>query len=301
MRTQSKYLLLTILAAIGWGFSGTCGEHFFKDYGTNGEWLTSVRLLTSGTLLIVINLLTGHKKELLGILKNKKDFIQLLLFSVLGMMGVQYTYLTAIAYTNSGTATVLQYIGPAFVLLYICLSTRRLPHWREFVSLIGISLGVFLIATHGNINTLVISQLGLFWGISSAVFLAIHDILPIRIIQRWGSLPVTAWAMVFGGIMLSLITRPFDYSPVISLDTVLTFSGLILIGTVFGFTAFLTGVSHIGPVKASIVCCIEPIAASLFSAVWMHTHFTVHDILGMIIILVAISVLTIAPEKKSLL
>ena len=189
----------------------------------------------------------------------------LLLFAILGMMAVQYTYLVAISFTNSGTATVLQYIGPAFVLLYVCLRNRRWPHWRELVSLIAIMIGVFLIATHGDIGNLVISQLGLIWGIASAIFLAVHDVMPVKLIQRWGSLPVTAWAMFLGGIALAIITRPFDYVPTINVDTVLTFSGLIIIGTVFGFTAFLTGVSHIGPVKASLVCCIEPIAASFFS------------------------------------
>ena len=58
---KSKYLILTILAAIGWGFSGTCGEHLFKIYQTNGEWLTTVRLLTAGSLLLLINLVTGRK------------------------------------------------------------------------------------------------------------------------------------------------------------------------------------------------------------------------------------------------
>ncbi len=294
---KSKYLLLTILAAIGWGFSGTCGEHLFKVYNTDGEWLTSVRLLTAGALLLIINLVTGRKRALIGLITSKRDLPMLLLFAVCGMMAVQYTYLVAIAYTNSGTATVLQYIGPAFVLLYVCLRSHRLPHWREFVSLVAIMIGVFLIATHGDVSTLVISQLGLFWGIASAIFLAVHDTMPVGLIQRWGSLPVTAWAMFLGGIALTLITRPFDYQPTINMDTVLTFSGLIIIGTVFGFTAFLTGVSHIGPVKASLVCCIEPIAASLFSFLWVGTRFTLPDIIGMLIILVAVFILTNAPSK----
>lgn len=294
---KSKYLLLTILAAIGWGFSGTCGEHLFKVYNTDGEWLTSVRLLTAGALLLVINLVTGRKRALIGLITSKRDLPMLLLFAVCGMMAVQYTYLVAIAYTNSGTATVLQYIGPAFVLLYVCLRNHRLPHWREFVSLVAIMIGVFLIATHGDVSTLVISQLGLFWGLASAIFLAVHDTMPVGLIQRWGSLPVTAWAMFLGGIALTLITRPFDYQPTINIDTVLTFSGLIIIGTVFGFTAFLTGVSHIGPVKASLVCCIEPIAASLFSFLWVGTRFTLPDIIGMLIILVAVFILTNAPSK----
>ena len=280
---KSKYLILTILAAIGWGFSGTCGEHLFKVYQTNGEWLTTVRLLTAGSLLLMINLVTGHKRELIGLITSKRDLPMLLLFAVLGMMAVQYTYLVAIAYTNSGTATVLQYIGPAFVLLYVCLRNRRLPHWREFVSLVAIMIGVFLIATHGDISNLVIS--------------AGHDVMPVGLIQRWGSLPVTAWAMFLGGIALAIITRPFDYVPTINVDTVLTFSGLIIIGTVFGFTAFLTGVAHIGPVKASLVCCIEPIAASIFSFLWVGTHFTFIDIVGMLIILIAVFILTNTPSK----
>ena len=295
---KSKYLILTILAAIGWGFSGTCVEHLFKIYQTNGEWLTTVRLLTAGSLLLLINLVTGRKDALIGLITSKRDLPMLLLFAVLGMMAVQYTYLVAISFTNSGTATVLQYIGPAFVLLYVCLRNRRWPHWRELVSLIAIMIGVFLIATHGDIGNLVISQLGLIWGIASAIFLAVHDVMPVKLIQRWGSLPVTAWAMFLGGIALAIITRPFDYVPTINVDTVLTFSGLIIIGTVFGFTAFLTGVSHIGPVKASLVCCIEPIAASFFSFLWVGTHFTFFDIVGMVIILVAVFILTNAPAKS---
>ena len=295
---KSKYLILTILAAIGWGFSGTCGEHLFNIYQTNGEWLTTVRLLTAGSLLLLINLVTGRKDALIGLITSKRDLPMLLLFAVLGMMAVQYTYLVAISFTNSGTATVLQYIGPAFVLLYVCLRNRRWPHGRELVSLIAIMIGVFLIATHGDIGNLVISQLGLIWGIASAIFLAVHDVMPVKLIQRWGSLPVTAWAMFLGGIALAIITRPFDYVPTINVDTVLTFSGLIIIGTVFGFTAFLTGVSHIGPVKASLVCCIEPIAASFFSFLWVGTHFTFFDIVGMVIILVAVFILTNAPAKS---
>lgn len=296
---QFKYILLTIIAAIGWGFSGTCSEHLFKIYGTNGEWLTSIRLLTAGIMLILICLASGQRHALVGIIKSKRDLPVLVLFSVFGMMAVQYTYLTAIAHTNSGTATVLQYSGPAFVLFYVCLTMRRLPSWRETLSLIGILIGVFLIATHGDINSLAISQAGLFWGMASAVFLAAHDIIPIRIIQEWGSLPVTAWSMFIGGIVLSIVTRPFSYQPTICLDSVLTFSGLVVVGTVFAFTAFLAGVAEIGPVKASIVACIEPIAASIFSYLWVGTHFTLYDIIGMAVILIAVYILTNAPAKNA--
>ena len=133
---------------------------------------------------------------------------------------------------------------------------------------------------------------------ASAVFLAAHDIIPVGIIQRWGSLPVTGLSMFIGGIVLTLLTRPLDYEPTLCLDSVLTFGGLVIVGTVFAFTAFLAGVAQIGPVKASIVASIEPIAASIFSFVWVGTHFTLYDIIGMAIILMAVYTLTNAPAKE---
>ncbi len=295
---QKKYLFLTIAAAIGWGFSGTCSEHLFKAYQTNGEWLTSVRLLSAGTILILIGLLRGQKASLFGILKDKKDLPILLLFSVFGMMAVQYTYLTAIKCTNSGTATVLQYTGPAFVLLYVCTLMRRFPSWKESTSLLGMVIGAFLIATHGRMDSLIISQEGLFWGILSAIFLAVHDIIPVQITRRWGSMTITGWAMFFGGIVLFLLTMPIHYQPHLTLDACLTFIGLVLIGTVFSFTAFLSGVSQIGPVNASIICCIEPIAASIFSYLWVGTQFSLYDIIGMVIILIAVLVITLSPQNN---
>ena len=298
MRTQTKYILVTIIAAIAWGSSGTCGEYFFKLYHTDSQWLTTARLLSAGVCLLLLALARGQKDALLGILHNKHDCVQLLLFSVCGMMALQYTHHTAIAYTNSGTATVLQYISPAFVLIFTCIVSKRLPQWREALSLLGISIGVFLIASHGDFHSLIISKPGLFWGIASAVFLTVHNILPIKIIQRWGSLPVTAWAMIFGGIVFSIFTHPFRYSPTIQWDTVLVFVVFILIGTVFGFAAFLTGVSHIGPVTASIICCLEPISASILSYLWLDTYFTFYDVIGMVIILTAICILTLHPQNN---
>ena len=50
--------------------------------------------------------------------------------------------------------------------------------------------------------------------------------------------------------------------------------------------------------KASIVASIEPIAASIFSFLWVGTHFTLYDIIGMAIILVAVYILTNAPAKE---
>lgn len=293
-----KYLFLTIFAAVGWGFSGTCSEHLFKAYDMNPEWLTSIRLMSAGLILILIALAKGQGPSIKKLWHSKKDLPVLIGFAICGMMSVQYTYLMAIQATNSGTATILQYIGPVFILIYVCIVGQRLPRWRENLSLLGILLGAFLISTHGNLDTLVISKAGLFWGLISAFFMAVHDIMPINLLRKWNSLIITGFAMFIGGAVLFLVTHPWHFVPIITLDSVLTFLGLVLVGTVFSFTAFLIGISKIGPVNASIVAGVEPISASIFSFLWIGTHFTIFDIIGMAFILVAIFVLTTAPSHS---
>ncbi len=49
-------------------------------------------------------------------------------------MTCQYTYLAAIRYSNSATATVLQYMGQALILLWVCLRARKPARLHEPVS-----------------------------------------------------------------------------------------------------------------------------------------------------------------------
>src|SRR5690625_997904 len=54
-----------------------------------------------------------------------------LLGALICVMATQVTYLNAIKWTNSGTATVLQTLNLLFVLAWVCLRGRRLPGKRE--------------------------------------------------------------------------------------------------------------------------------------------------------------------------
>ena len=117
--------------------------------------------------------------DLWKIWRNKRDTLLLLAFSVLGMVAVQYTYFEAIHKSNAATATVLQYMGPVFIAIYMAFKQRRLPNFIEFVAIILALTGTFLLVTHGKFGSLAISTEGLLWGIASAVALAIYSLLPV--------------------------------------------------------------------------------------------------------------------------
>lgn len=55
---------------------------------------------------------------------------------------------------------------------------------------------------------------------------------------------------------------------------------IILIGTLFAFTAFLQGVADIGPVKSILLASTEPISATFFSILWLNTPIIGIDLVG---------------------
>ena len=68
---------------------------------------------------------------------------------------------------------------------------------------------------------------------------------------------------------------------------------IILGGTIIPFTVFLTGVKVIGPTKASLISCFEPLATILFTVLFLGTVLLPVDYLGMACILVTVFMLTI--------
>ena len=203
-KQKIRGFLFALSGGILWGFSGTCGQYLFTFEDLNSEWLTVTRMLFSGIILLGVSAIS-HREEMTAVWKNKKDAIRLVLFAILGLTNCQYMYLTAIAYSNAGTATVLQYLGPALIMIISCVMGRRLPSKKELGAILLAITGTFLLATHGNPGTLVISKEGLFWGLSSAVALVLYTMLPGNLISRYGSTVIVGFGMMIGGIFLFFV------------------------------------------------------------------------------------------------
>ena len=294
---QKRGAFFAAFGGICWGFSGTCGQFLFQHCSLDTRFLTSVRMISAGILLILMGFIT-RPQAMKGLLHSRKDVFHLVLFAILGLLVSQYTYLTAISYSNAGTATVLQYLGPVLIMVFLCLTKKKLPTFREACALILAVGGTFLLATHGRPGTLAISPQALFWGLSSAVGLVLYSMLPIRLIEKWGSLPVTGCAMLIGGLFFGLITRAWAIPVTIDGPALFGMAGVILVGTVLAYTLYLQGVADAGPAHASLLASTEPVAATVFSAALLHSVFHPADLLGFAAIILAVILLSL-PERQS--
>ena len=299
MSKALKGTFFTVIAGIAWGLSGTSGQYLMA-HGISALVLTNIRLIVAGLLLVLLSHIKS-KEQFLAFLKDKSSLFSLLLFSLFGLFLNQLAYLSAIQETNAGTATVLQYVCPVGILAYTCIKDKVAPTMAEIISMILAIGGTFLIATHGQLDQLSMTPAGLFWGLFSALTYALYIILPIKLIQKWGSILVIGVGMTISGFVAVPFTGIIGARIPMSFDIFLAFAGIILIGTVFAYTAFLKGASMVGPVKSSLLASIEPISAVFFAFMIMGDIFYPVDFLGMAMILLAVTIISLKDlmlEKK---
>jgi len=290
--------LLASASAIFWGVSGTCAQFLFQSKGVDPAWLVTWRMCLAGGVLVLFSL-AKEKRAALLIWYSPSSAMKLLLFGLLGMVAVQFTYFYSISLSNAATATLLQYIGPVFVFAFYAFKLKRWPSLLEFISLFFALIGTFLLVTHGSLDALAISKNAVFWGILSALALAFYTIQPVGLLRTFSAASITGWGMLCGGIFLSLFTQPWSISGQWDGETMLAFAYIVLFGTVLAFYFFLQSVSKIGATYASLMCSIEPLAATLTAVFWLEVPFSSYDWLGSILILGTVGLLSLSKEKDS--
>ena len=104
--------------------------------------------------------------------------------------------------------------------------------------------------------------------------------------------------MLIGGTLLAILRKPWQYHPRMDAETEIALAVIILFGTIASFSFYMQGVKLIGPEKASLYACIEPVAATLFSALWLRVSFAPIDLLGFACILATLFLITLWGKER---
>jgi len=290
-RPRAKGIILVLIAATFWGVSGTVAQYLFHQQGFSTNWLVVNRLLFSGIGLLFFSHTVG-KQNIWSIWKNKQDIFRLVIFGVVGMFGVQYTYFAAIEYGNAATATVLQYLAPVIIVCYLSFRKKKLPAKNEVMA-IGLALfGTFLLVTKGTIHSLSISGSAFTWGILSAFALAFYTLYPGSLLKKWGSLLTVGWGMLIGGIGFSLIHPPWNFQGQWSLSSFVAVVFVIIFGTLIAFFCFMESLKYIQASEASLLACVEPLSAAFLAVVWLQVSFGPAEWIGSFCIIATIFILS---------
>ena len=200
--SRERFLFGVVCALAGgalWGFSGACSQYLFAHYDIDASFITAARMLGSGALFLVL-LLATRRERLVAMLRDRASFRRLIIFGVFGLFACQFSYIASIGCTNAGTATVLQSLGTAWVMLAACALAKKPPRVGEALGLVLALAATFLIATQGDPSSLALPAAGLAWGLVNSLTVAIYIMYPKRLMFVWGTLLTTGTGMAIGGV-----------------------------------------------------------------------------------------------------
>lgn len=300
MLKESRWLgfVFVIIAAVLWGVGGTVSQFLFQQIAISVEWLVTVRLLISGIILLSIAFITDRRRTF-AIFSSRHSIIQLFLFSLFGMLAVQYTFFASVALGNAAIATMLQYTAPIFIILYVVISRIDILHRGELFAVFGTMIGTFLLLTNGSFSELTVPLSSVIWGLLSGISLAFYTIYAGRLMNEWGSLITVGWSMLFASVMMSFVHPPWKFTMTNwTITTWLMIFFIIIFSTMIAFFLYLHSLTYLKPQESSLLATLEPLSAIVTSIVWLHIPFGLFQALGSLLVLATVVYISVFKKER---
>lgn len=294
---QTKGILLAAFGGALWGFSGVMGQ-LILNYGISAEWLVSCRLLLGGLCILLYSRFIKHEATF-AILRNKFAITRLICFSFIGMSLVQYTFFKTIEHSTASFASVIQFTAPLLLYAYEVFCGIRKMRVLDLCLILTAVFGVLLLVTDGQFSRLSVSVPAVVFGVLCAISVVLYTLLPQPLIARYGAAPVVGFGMFIAGLAFQTLF-PLHSLPVM-LDLRL-FSYLfvtITFGTAVAFLAYLQSTMYITGSMASLFTALEPLLVSVLSIFIFGKIFTIAEISGILIIMVAVLLFSKVSSKST--
>lgn len=292
-----KGIILIIVGSIFWGATGPMIEWLMDERGMHAEFLLAVRLILAGVIILAVQRAKGVR--VFQVLQERVWRNQLILFGLIGMLGLQYTFVKAIESSDAVIATLMQFLAPIFIVIYVSLSYKKWPPKSQIIGITGTLVGLVLLMTNGSLDTLLVSSETLIWGVLLGFTYAFYTLYPARLMKEWGVLTVVGWAMIISGIVFSFIERVWsspNWQLLVELDMLIMFIGLVILGTL-AYIFFMISLKYISAVEVSVLSSFEPLTAMFISVVWLGAVFGLWQLVGIALMLFFVAYLSIAEKK----
>jgi drug/metabolite transporter, DME family len=278
---------LVVLAASFWGLSGGIGGILMAD-----GWDAFVVSFYRGVIgLLCVLVWLALRPNGNGLANPRLWFWSAI--AGLGVAGNFAFYFVSIGQGSVAVAATLMYCAPVFVYLVSFALKLERPSAMKWSAIAVVMLGIVLLTriydTGASGVTAIGVGAGLLAGLSYAVF-----IFGFKYAAPHGS-PQAILSIAFAVLAVILIW-PSDaqqIGEVLGAPDWPLFAALGVFGAGLSFVLYIIGLKHTAPAVASIVAMVEPVTASLFGVVVLNEMLKGPQILGMGLILVTVTALSV--------
>ena len=289
--------LLPIIAGALWGSVGV----FVRGF-TNGN-IDNVSILVMRVLFAAIMMfvfIAIKDKSLLKI--NLKDVWVFACGGIVAMFGMNFCYNNAINSLSLSLAGVLLALSPVFVMFLAAILFKEKITARSIVCMIFALIGCTMASGVIGGGEIAFSTSGILFGIAAAFFYGLTSIFSkIAMEKGYHALTMTFYRKLILAIVLlqfadwKLVGEYVMASPANNIIFILMHS---LCTAVLPYLLYNLALSNVDASLASIlVAGAEPSAAMIFGIIFFAEMPSVVSILGLVVTIVALTILVIKPNN----
>lgn len=282
-------IIFVLLAGTAWASSGIAVQVFFQHSTRTPIELTNIRMILSSILIFIVAWRYGGIRKNFRILNRWRGlWLELVIYGIIGIMLMQYTYFAAIKFGSAASVTVITYVYPAMVICWTSFAHRKIPPAGEILAVILAIVGVFLLVTEGDPSKLSVSIECLILSVASGACFAFASIYPKRLFALFDPYFLTAIGMFIGGIATFPFLPDLNWFEFFKPDVIFYTLWIIFIGTTIAFIFFNAGLKYLSPEIASVSATIEPVASVVISYFVFGTTFGSIALIGIFLVILAI-------------
>jgi drug/metabolite transporter (DMT)-like permease len=247
------------------------------------------------SFLVLLAVFAVTKPDLLKI--ELRDLYKFVSLGVLGMAGSNFFYYYAIKEMNVGTAILLQYMAPIFVLAYTTSMKEETLTATKVIAATASIVGCFLAVGGFSGKTAALTTAGLFAGIGAAFSWSFTNVSLKHLLKKYRVWTATVYAFGSASVFWLVINPPWKIIAAgYPASTWLTLCGFAVMSVLIPHTLYFNGVRHLTASRAIITATIEPVFAILFAFILLGEAMSGLQILGGVIVIGAILTLQLQNE-----
>ena len=296
-RIRLNGIFYAVISSASFGFSPLFSIGLLAAGLTNFDVL-SYRWGIAGIVLMIYAMC---KKKSLRIGSFDEGWKILLLSALRAITSV--TLLIGYANISSGIASTINFMYPIIVAL--CMMFIFGEH-KSLIDIGAIALsifGVYLLASGDSViveggNT----KLGLTCSIVSAFSFAAYYILMKKLrADKIEVVKFTTWIMILSAVYFIICALVYEgeLNIIRGCKNWLYILGLGLWSTMISNFTGVKAVRRIGPTLTSILGALQPVTAVILGVAFLHEHLYVRSMIGIALILVAVTIVVMHQNKKS--
>ena len=289
-------VLLYVIAAGLFAFNGAVAKLAIE---AGLDPLRLVQLRNAGGLIVLAVIVLIFNRSAFRIRRGELKL--LIAYGVVAFAIVQFLYFFAVSRLPLQVATLLAFLAPVVVALWVKFGQHKPVANRIWLSVALILAGLALVSQIW--DGLHFDLLGVLAGFALAIALATYWLIGEAGQSNRDGISLTMWGFFFASVVYALIapwwTFPWSVLTNTAVDDATPFPDLpvwgivlwgIAFGTVIPFLFVLGSIKRIGAQRASLVATTEPIWAAILGLVVLGEVMSPVQVLGAGIVIVGIVV-----------